>query len=147
MAEVQTTTQSGEMAQRFVEFVMMTAQNAALFLGQIPNPQTGEGEVNLDLARMFIDQLAMIQEKTRGNLSNEEAAVLRNTLANLQMAFVEVSESGAGGRAPRTEAPSPGPATETPAAPVAEQATTAALDQTAAADGESRKKFTKSYGA
>jgi len=144
MAEVQTSTQTGEMAQRFVEFVMMTAQNAALFLGQIPNPQTGEGEVNLDLARMFIDQLAMIQEKTRGNLSNEEAAVLRNTLANLQMAFVEVSESGAGGRGPRAEAPAPEP----PAAPLAaEQSTAAAPDQTSTADGESRKKFTKSYGA
>ena len=72
MAEVQTTNQSGELTQRFVEFVMMHAQNAALFLGQIPNPQTGQGEVNLELAKMFIDQLAMIQEKTRGNLTNEE---------------------------------------------------------------------------
>src|SRR6476620_10907080 len=96
MAEVQTNVQTGELAQRFVEFVMMHAQNAALFLGQIPNPQTGEGEVNLDLARLFIDQLSMIQEKTRGNLSTEEATVLRNTLTNLQMAFVEVSQSGAG---------------------------------------------------
>src|SRR5215213_8369411 len=104
MAEVQKNPQSlGEMAQRFIEFVMMQAQNAALFLGQIPNPQTGEGEVNLDLARMFIDQLAMIQEKTRGNLSNEEAAVLRNTLSNLQMAFVEVSQSRAGGGVSRPE--------------------------------------------
>ena len=73
MAEVQTSTQTGEMTQRFIEFVMMQAQNAALFLGQIPNPQTGQGEVNLEVARMFIDQLAMIQEKTRGNLSSEEA--------------------------------------------------------------------------
>ena len=40
---------------------------------------------------MFIDQLEMIQEKTRGNLTNEEAMVLRNALSNLQMAFVEVS--------------------------------------------------------
>src|ERR1700751_5795864 len=92
MAEVQKTTQSGEMAQRFVEFVMMQAQNAALFLGQIPNPKTGEGEVNLELAKMFIDQLAMIQEKTRGNLSNEETTVLRNAISNLQMAYVEVAQ-------------------------------------------------------
>src|SRR3954466_12284333 len=97
MAEVQTNTQSlGELSQRFIEFVMMQAQNAALFLGQIPNPQTGKGEVNLELARMFIDQLAMIQEKTRGNLSKEEEAVLRNTLSNLQMVFVEVSQEQGG---------------------------------------------------
>src|SRR5437588_6104556 len=92
MAEVQTTTQSGELSQRFIEFVMMHAQNAALFLGQIPNPKTGEGEVNLELAKMFIDQLAMIQEKTRGNLTNEESGILRNTLSNLQMVYVEVPQ-------------------------------------------------------
>src|ERR1700746_3901000 len=91
MAEVQTSTQSGELSQRFIEFVMMHAQNAALFLGQIPNPKTGEGEVNLELSKMFIDQLAMIQEKTRGNLTNEESTVLRNTLSNLQMAYVEAA--------------------------------------------------------
>src|SRR3954462_14531187 len=113
MAEVQTTTQSGELSQRFVEFVMMHAQNAALFLGQIPNPQTGEGEVNLELARMFIDQLAMIQEKTRGNLSSEEGTVLRNTISNLQMAFVEVSQSERGASAaPRPESPEPAAAPE-----------------------------------
>src|SRR5580765_3228614 len=92
MAEVQKTTQSGEMTQRFIEFVVMHAQNAALFLGQIPNPKTGEPEVNLDLARMFIDQLAMVQEKTRGNLTNEEAKVLSNALSNLQMAYVEIAK-------------------------------------------------------
>src|SRR5438874_1870308 len=91
MAEVQTSTNSGELAQRFIEFVMMQAQNAALFLGQIPNPQTGKGEVNLEVAKMFIDQLAMIQEKTRGNLSGEESTVLRNALSNLQLAYVEVA--------------------------------------------------------
>ena len=101
MPEVQKTVQTGEMTQRFIEFVMMHAQNAALFLGQIPNPKTGEPEINLDLARMFIDQLEMIQEKTRGNLTNEEAMVLRNALSNLQMAFVEVS-GGARPRARRT---------------------------------------------
>src|SRR3954468_8105806 len=99
MAEVQKNPQAlGEMTQRFIEFVMMQAQNAALFLGQIPNPQTGEGEVNLELAKLFIDQLAMIQEKTRGNLTNEEETVLRNAVSNLQMAFVEVARmQGKGG--------------------------------------------------
>ena len=144
MAEVQTSTQSGELSQRFIEFVMMQAQNAALFLGQIPNPQTGQGEVNLELAKMFIDQLGMVQEKTRGNLTNEETAVLRNTLSNLQMAFVEVSQQTHGekpaaapepstppGESPATSAPAE--SSEAPAAPPAET--------------ESRKKFTKSYGA
>jgi len=111
MAEVQTNTQSlGELSQRFIEFVMMQAQNAALFLGQIPNPQTGKGEVNLELAKMFIDQLGMIQEKTRGNLTKEEEAVLKNTLSNLQMSFVEVSKEIREGK---TESSAP-PKAETP---------------------------------
>src|SRR6202140_2670751 len=112
MAEVQTSTQSGELSQRFIEFVMMHAQNAALFLGQIPNPKTGEGEVNLELAKMFIDQLAMIQEKTRGNLSSEEAGGLRNTLSNLQMVYVEVAQQAPKGAA-QPQQPPPEPKSET----------------------------------
>jgi hypothetical protein len=144
MAEVQKTVQTGEMTQRFIEFVMMHAQNAALFLGQIPNPKTGEAEINLDLARMFIDQLEMIQEKTRGNLTNEETMVLRNALSNLQMAFVEAS--GAGGPQPTSQPESP-----TRSQP-AEQPISGAPEQSppiasAESETESRKKFTKSYGS
>jgi uncharacterized protein DUF1844 len=146
--QVQTSTQSGELSQRFIEFVMMHAQNAALFLGQIPNPKTGEGEVNLEIARMFIDQLAMIQEKTRGNLTNEESTVLRNALSNLQMAFVEVAQASKGGGetgAPQPAAPDvagSAQATEPKEQPAAPQAETPS-----AGEGESKKKFTKSYGS
>jgi len=155
MPEVQKTVQTGEMTQRFIEFVMMHAQNAALFLGQIPNPKSGEPEINLDLARMFIDQLEMIQEKTRGNLTNEETMVLRNALSNLQMAFVEVSGGarpeparrgeGAPDTAPQPESPHPEPSQP------AEQPSSAAPEQTppiasSEPEPESRKKFTKSYG-
>ncbi|MDQ2658961.1 MAG: DUF1844 domain-containing protein [Verrucomicrobiota bacterium] len=151
MAEVQTNTQTGELAQRFIEFVMMQAQNAALFLGQIPNPQSGEGEVNLELARMFIDQLSMIQEKTRGNLGKEEEMVLRNTLTNLQMAFVEVSQNGPTAGSARAEASAPmaSSAPEPPSSVPAPEASTSDAPTPAepAAETESRKKFTKSYGA
>ena len=145
MAEVQTTNQSGELTQRFVEFVMMHAQNAALFLGQIPNPQTGQGEVNLELAKMFIDQLAMIQDKTRGNLTNEEATVLRNALSNLQMAFVEVSQAQKGGSKAQSER-KPEPARATPESTTGPEPETAA-PPISSTESESRKKFTKSYGA
>src|SRR6266404_929939 len=144
MAEVQKTTLSGELSQRFIEFVVMQMQNAALFLGQIPNPKTGEPEVNLDLARMFIDQLAMIQEKTRGNLTNEEATVLRNALSNLQMAFVEASRAGARETAaqPEPAAPTPEPAEQ----PSPAEAQPSAPISSAEPETQSRKKFTKSYG-
>ena len=155
MPEVQKTVQTGEMTQRFIEFVMMHAQNAALFLGQIPNPKSGEPEINLDLARMFIDQLEMIQEKTRGNLTNEETMVLRNAVSNLQMAFVEVSggsrpDLARGGEgAPDTAAqPEPFPPTSTQPA---EQSTSGAVEQkppisSGEPETESRNKFTKIYG-
>ena len=153
MAEVQKTTQSGELSQRFIEFVVMHAQNAALFLGQIPNPKTGEGEVNLDLARMFIDQLAMIQEKTRGNLTNEETKVLSNALSNLQMAYVEVARTEAGGHsesapegAAEYEAPAAAPPPESAqGAPTASPQPSTPISSSDS-DTESRKKFTKSYG-
>jgi hypothetical protein len=144
MAEVQTSTQSGELSQRFVEFVMMHAQNAALFLGQIPNPKTGQGEVNLELAKMFIDQLAMIQEKTRGNLTGEEATVLRNALSNLQMAYVEVAQQvGKGGAQPAA------PSVDEPASEVTSEAPASSEPPppTVPDESESKKKFTKSYGS
>jgi outer membrane biosynthesis protein TonB len=144
MAEVQTSTQSGELAQRFIEFVMMQAQNAALFLGQIPNPKTGEGEVNLELAKMFIDQLAMIQEKTRGNLTNEETTVLRNTLSNLQMAYVEVArQAPKGGAQP---APQPQPSAFSSTTPEEKPKAPEPISPPAPTESESKKKFTKSYG-
>lgn len=151
MAEVQKTVQTGEMTQRFIEFVMMHAQNAALFLGQIPNPKTGEPEINLDLARMFIDQLEMIQEKTRGNLTNEEMMVLRNTLSNLQMAFVEASGTAerpteARDTAAHPESPPPAPSQSVEQSPqhAAEQQSPPIASSEP--EPESRKKFSKSYG-
>jgi hypothetical protein len=142
MAEVQTGQTLGELTQRFIEFVMMHGQNAALFLGQIPNPKTGEGEVNLELAKMFIDQLAMIQEKTRGNLTNEEATVLRNTLSNLQMLYVEVSQQVAKGGVQVNP-----PAESKPETPKSAPEPSAPSEPSSEAGGESKKKFTKSYGS
>jgi hypothetical protein len=146
MAEVQKNTLSGELSQRFIEFVVMHAQNAALFLGQIPNPRTGEAEVNLDLARMFIDQLAMIQEKTRGNLTSEEAKVLSNALSNLQIAFVEVSGGGQPQGAPQPEAPEAAPAPAAAEQAAKSESEPSAPSKSAEPETESRKKFTKSYG-
>ena len=134
MPEVQQSTQSGEMAQRFIELVMMQAQQAAMFLGQLPGPDGQKLEANLPYARMFIDQLEMLQEKTRGNLSNQETEVLNSVLSDLQLAFVQVSKA----------APSPQP---TPSAPSVTD--TAPKPEAAAAEPEpeSRKRFTKSYGS
>jgi hypothetical protein len=144
MAEYQNTpVSSGEMAQRFIEFVMMQAQNAAFMLGQIPHPQTGKAEVNLDMAQFLIDQLVMIQEKTKGNLTNDESRILANALANLQIAFVETAGKQRPGRpaspAPEPMAPSK-PETESPASQTVETGGTAT-------EGDGKRKFVKSYGS
>lgn len=134
------------MTQRFIEFVMMQAQQAAMFLGRIPNPQTGKPEVNLEIARMFIDQLEMIHEKTRGNLTSEESEILARVLSDLQLAFVQASGSGA------EAAPSPVVTDHEESAPpmTPEPAPVAAASEVAPGpdpDSGNRKKFTKSYGA
>jgi len=130
MAEVQNSQQSGEMTRRFIEFVLMQAQQIALMLGQIPGPDGKPMEPNLPGARIFIDQLEMIREKTRGNLSKEEEDVLTKVLADLQLAFLE-----AGHTAPAAPAMADAPP----------EASAAAAGPTATED-DSKKKFTKSYG-
>jgi hypothetical protein len=144
MAEYQNTTvSSGEMTQRFIEFVMMQAQNAAFMLGQIPHPQTGKAEVNLDMAQLLIDQLAMIQDKTAGNLNSDESKILAGAISNLQMAFVDAvgagqaGGAGVSGAASRSSEPAPKVDQQKPAEP-------AAAEQT---DVEGKKKFVKSYGS
>jgi hypothetical protein len=124
MAEIQRKQLSGEMTQRFIEFIMMQAQQAALFLGRLPNPQSGKPEPNLEVARMLIDQLEMIREKTRGNLNHEETEILGSILADLQVGYVQAGKLAAGGDAPAETA-----AESTPEAP------------------ENGKRFTKNYGS
>jgi len=91
MAEVQKTVQAGETTQKFIEFIMMQSQQASLFLGLIPNPQTGRTEVRLEVGKMFIDHLEMIREKTRGNLTSEESNLLDRILTDLREAYTKAS--------------------------------------------------------
>lgn len=121
----------------FGQMVMQQANMAMMLLGNVPHPQTGETMRDLEGARMFIDQLEMLQARTRGNLSKDEDALLKRSLSALQMAFVQAvqSESGA------TPSPQPTPPTAQPA-PGPE----AASDQPAAGgDEETRKRFSKKY--
>jgi hypothetical protein len=137
MAEYQNTTvSSGEMTQRFIEFVLMQAQNAAFTLGQIPHPQTGKAEVNLDMAQLLIDQLVMIQEKTKGNLNTDESRILAGSISNLQMAFVEAVR-----KQPSSEA-----GTEPEVSPKTDQKSQEeSTPEQTEADG--KRKFVKSYGS
>lgn len=68
---------------RFNEFIILQAQNAGLFLGQIPNPHTGTKTINLPAAKSVIDSLEMLTSKTHGNLTDSEAKLLSSALRNL----------------------------------------------------------------
>lgn len=69
---------------RFNEFILFQAQNAGLFLGQIPHPSTGERTVNLRAAKSVLDSLEMLAAKTAGNLTETEEKLLTTALANLR---------------------------------------------------------------
>ena len=76
----------------FTAFVVSLATTAAIHLGDLADPQTGERlEVNLEGAAQMIEILALLDEKTRGNLTAEERQVLEQVLYELRMRFVEAS--------------------------------------------------------
>jgi len=61
-------------------------------LGELPEPGTEKTEVNLPLAKQTIDILGILQEKTSGNLTDEEHNLLTNLLYDLRMRYVRVSK-------------------------------------------------------
>jgi hypothetical protein len=87
----------------FEMLVTTFATEAMVALGQLPNPFTNEHSLNFDHAKYTIDMLQVLEDKTKGNLSIEEAALLESLLHQLRMAFVTLqSEYGspAGGSSP-----------------------------------------------
>ncbi len=76
----------------FEHLVTLLTSQALMYLGQIPD-QSGRGVVALDVAKMQIDLLGVIEEKTKGNLSAEEAELIKGTLAELRSIFVEVYDA------------------------------------------------------
>jgi hypothetical protein len=75
----------------FSTFVAMLANNIMMFLGQIPDPMTQQRRRDLGQAKHTIDILLMLRDKTRGNLTADEAQLLQELLPQLQMAYVSAS--------------------------------------------------------
>ena len=83
----------------FVAFVLSLAHTAAVHFGDVPDPVSGDRtEPNLPAAQQMIDILALLEEKTRGNLTAEERQLLEQVLFELRMRFVEMSERPRRGR-------------------------------------------------
>ena len=79
----------------FGTFVLSIGSSALVHLGEIQHPDSSEARENLLLARQVIDLLAMLEEKTRGNLTPEEARFLSDLLADLRLKFVEKNRGAA----------------------------------------------------
>ena len=119
----------------FLQFVLMLSSSAMQQLGKLVNPLTGKAETNLEAAQATIDLLVMLDAKTRGNLDREEERFLKNTLATLQMNYVETAQS-----APAK--PEATPSASESAAPVGEPQ----AGQAEAPGAEAKEpKFHKSY--
>jgi hypothetical protein len=153
----------------FANMVMQISNMAAMFLGRVPHPQTGQPIKDLENAQMFIDQLEMLAYKTRGNLDDEEKQLMQQNLTALRMVFVEelrkagvpvpdsLSESLASAPPAKKEepsalAPTPPPKAEpvpapapAAAAPAPGPTPTPAPAPATPTEEESRKRFSKKY--
>lgn len=77
----------------FDELVRMLAMQALTFLGEIPDPASGQRMFAPEYARRFIDMINVLEEKTKNNLSKEEDESLKGVAADLRMAYVEISRA------------------------------------------------------
>jgi hypothetical protein len=118
----------------FATMVMQLTNMAAMFMGKVPNPENNQMVVDLDAAQIFIDQLEMLEAKTKGNLDAEEQNILKQGLTMVRMAFVEAVDEG------QKQA-----AKAAPSAPPSSPSSTAPTTPPEGDEGDGRKKFTKKY--
>ena len=77
----------------FAAFVSTLGLQALVALGEIPDAAEQKKKINRPYAQYFIDLIQMLSDKTQGNLSSEEEAMMQNLLYELRMKFVEKSGS------------------------------------------------------
>ncbi len=80
----------------FTTFCVSLGSSAFVHLGDAPHPESGQPTVDLALAKQTIDILAMLQEKTKGNLTAEEERFLENLVVDLKLRYVARTSGKAG---------------------------------------------------
>src|SRR5258706_2997931 len=133
------------MSALFANMVIQQTNMAMMLLGKVAHPETGQFIQDVETAKMFIDQLEMLEVKTQGNLTKQEEGLLKQGLTALRMAFVEAIDESPGGKPeprlqPQPEAQRPAPAEPPPSAGAGSPATPPPAEP---APEESRKKFSK----
>jgi hypothetical protein len=76
----------------FSTFVVSLASSALVHIGDAPSPETGKLERQLPQGKQVIDLLGLLHEKTRGNLTEDEARLLQALLLDLRLRYVEASK-------------------------------------------------------
>jgi hypothetical protein len=128
----------------FAQLVLQQSNMAMMLLGKVPHPETGKTYKDVEAARLFIDQLEVLETKTKGNLTKEESGLLKQSLMNLRLAFVEAVESPE----PQKESASKSSldsATTTTTTPNTQTSGNPGSDSSASTEEEHRKKFSKKY--
>jgi len=92
----------------FRSLVGTLASQALLYMGGLPDPETGRAIVAIDLAQHYVDLLGVLEDKTKNNLTEEEATELREVLAELRARFVYVSRAVANAMAQQAAGGGPG---------------------------------------
>jgi hypothetical protein len=77
----------------FMGFLAQMVQQGLMLLGAVENPYTGQREVDLEGAQQTIELLNVIQEKTKGNLAEQESRMLNEALREMQLHYVEVAQA------------------------------------------------------
>jgi Domain of unknown function (DUF1844) len=76
----------------FISFVGSLGASALMYLGEKVAPDQPEGLKDLHGAKQMIDLIALLEEKTKGNLTDDESAMLKSLLYNLRMRYVHEAE-------------------------------------------------------
>jgi|SRR5579863_1279690 len=76
----------------FSSFLLSLGTSALIHLGEEADPASGRSEVRLERAREVIDLLALLEEKTKGNLTGNETDLISRLLFTLRMKFVETQK-------------------------------------------------------
>ena len=78
----------------FMSIVLSLSQAAMQHMGKITNPLTGKIDRNLEQAKVTVDMMEMLKEKTKGNLVKDEEKLIGETLATLQLNYVDEAKKG-----------------------------------------------------
>lgn len=72
----------------FSTFILSLSTSALVHLGELPDPISNKKEINLQLAKQTISIIEMLKEKTKGNLTSEEAVLLDNVLYDVRLKYL-----------------------------------------------------------